>query len=71
MEVPGWPTAVRSGPEVDNWLGKKGRQEFKSLPCFFVPKRQKGRNLSEDAKGERKLHLQARRQEHHPNTLII
>ncbi|XP_070778375.1 cyclic GMP-AMP synthase [Enoplosus armatus] len=46
----GWPLAIRSGPDVDNWLGKKVRQEIKSLPCFFVPKRLKGRNLSEDAK---------------------
>ncbi|XP_070702936.1 cyclic GMP-AMP synthase [Pempheris klunzingeri] len=46
----GWPPAVRSGPDVDNWLGKKARQEIKSLPCYFVPKRLKGRNLSEDAK---------------------
>ncbi|GAA6233290.1 cyclic GMP-AMP synthase-like [Lates japonicus] len=46
----GWPLAVRNGPDVDNWLGKKGRQEIKSSPCFFVPKRLKGRNLSEEAK---------------------
>ncbi|XP_018554541.1 cyclic GMP-AMP synthase [Lates calcarifer] len=46
----GWPLAVRNGPDVDNWLGKKGRQEIKSSPCFFVPKRLKGRNLSEGAK---------------------
>ncbi|XP_068432211.1 cyclic GMP-AMP synthase-like [Clinocottus analis] len=46
----GWPLAVRNGPDVDNWLGKKVRQEIKSLPCFFVPKRLKGRNLSEEAK---------------------
>lgn len=48
----GWPEAVRNGPDVDNWLGKKARQEIKSFPCIFVPKRLKGRNLSEDAKGE-------------------
>ncbi|XP_040908537.1 cyclic GMP-AMP synthase [Toxotes jaculatrix] len=46
----GWPLAVRNGPDVDNWLGKKVRQEIKQLPCFFVPKRLKGRNLSEEAK---------------------
>ncbi|XP_039977851.1 cyclic GMP-AMP synthase, partial [Xiphias gladius] len=46
----GWPLAVRNGPAVDNWLGKKVRQEIKTLPCFFVPKRLKGRNLSEEAK---------------------
>ncbi|XP_054461779.1 cyclic GMP-AMP synthase [Anoplopoma fimbria] len=46
----GWPLAIRNGPDVDNWLGKKVRQEIKSLPCFFVPKRPKGRNLSEEAK---------------------
>ncbi|XP_019126326.1 cyclic GMP-AMP synthase isoform X1 [Larimichthys crocea] len=46
----GWPLAARNGPAVDNWLGKKVRQEIKSLPCYFVPKRIKGRNLSEDAK---------------------
>ncbi|XP_047460268.1 cyclic GMP-AMP synthase [Mugil cephalus] len=50
LEVPAWPAAVRNGPEVDNWLGKKVRQEFKSFPCFFVPKRQKGKNLKEEAK---------------------
>uniref|UniRef100_A0A673B1M6 Cyclic GMP-AMP synthase-like n=1 Tax=Sphaeramia orbicularis TaxID=375764 RepID=A0A673B1M6_9TELE len=46
----GWPPNVRNGPDIDNWLGKKGRQEIRSLPCFFVPKRLKGRNLSEEAK---------------------
>lgn len=46
----GWPIAVRSGPDVDNWLGKKVRQEIKTFPCFFAPKRLKGRNLSEEAK---------------------
>ncbi|XP_059206391.1 cyclic GMP-AMP synthase [Centropristis striata] len=46
----GWPLAVRHGPDVDNWLGKKVRQEITSLPCYFVPKRPKGRNLCEDAK---------------------
>ncbi|KAM7384691.1 hypothetical protein PAMA_011853 [Pampus argenteus] len=53
LEVPssqGWPLAVRDGPDVDNWLGKKGRQEIKSLPCFFVPKRLKSRNRSKEAK---------------------
>lgn len=53
----GWPLAARNGPAVDNWLGKKVRQEIKSLPCYFVPKRIKGRNLSEDAKGERNICL--------------
>lgn len=47
----GWPLAVRNGPDVDNWLGKKIRQEIRSLPIYFVPKRLKGRNLSEEAKG--------------------
>nr|XP_046274446.1 cyclic GMP-AMP synthase [Scatophagus argus]XP_046274447.1 cyclic GMP-AMP synthase [Scatophagus argus] len=46
----GWPLTIRNGPDVDNWLGKKVRQEIRSLPCFFVPKRLKGRNLSEEAK---------------------
>ncbi|XP_078123442.1 cyclic GMP-AMP synthase isoform X2 [Sander vitreus] len=46
----GWPLAVRNGPDVDKWLGKKVRQEIRSLPCYFIPKRLKGRNLSEDAK---------------------
>ncbi|KAM8766362.1 cyclic GMP-AMP synthase [Acanthopagrus schlegelii] len=46
----GWPLAVRNGPDVDNWLGKKIRQEIRSLPIYFVPKRLKGRNLSEEAK---------------------
>ncbi|XP_035537799.1 cyclic GMP-AMP synthase [Morone saxatilis] len=46
----GWPVAVRNGPDVENWLGKKVRQEIKSLPCYFVPKRIKGRNLSEEDK---------------------
>lgn len=47
----GWPLAVRNGPDVENWLGKKVRQEIRSLPIYFVPKRLKGRNLSEEAKG--------------------
>ncbi|CAK6949196.1 cyclic GMP-AMP synthase [Scomber scombrus] len=46
----GWPLAVRNGPDVENWLGKKFRQEIKTLPCFFVPKRLKGRKLTEEAK---------------------
>ncbi|XP_026202924.1 cyclic GMP-AMP synthase [Anabas testudineus] len=46
----GWPQGVRDGPDVDNWLGRKGRQKIKSLPCVFVPKRLKGRKLGEDAK---------------------
>ncbi|XP_053190051.1 cyclic GMP-AMP synthase [Scomber japonicus] len=46
----GWPLAVRNGPDVEKWLGKKFRQEIKTLPCFFVPKRLKGRKLSEEAK---------------------
>ncbi|KAK2920805.1 cyclic GMP-AMP synthase [Channa argus] len=45
-----WPNPARNGPDVENWLGKKGWQEIRSLPCFFVPKRLKGQNLSEDAK---------------------
>ncbi|XP_023118979.2 cyclic GMP-AMP synthase [Amphiprion ocellaris] len=50
LEVQGWPVPVRNGPDVENWLGKKVRQEIRGLPCYFVPKRLKGRNLSEDAK---------------------
>ncbi|XP_015255348.1 PREDICTED: cyclic GMP-AMP synthase-like [Cyprinodon variegatus] len=50
LEVQSWPPAVRNGPDVDKWLGKKLRQEIRGLPCYFVPKKQKGRNLSEDAK---------------------
>ncbi|KAG7219314.1 hypothetical protein INR49_019118 [Caranx melampygus] len=51
----GWPLAVRNGPDVDDWLGKKARQEIRSLPCYFVPKRLKARNLEnkEEAKGKR------------------
>ncbi|XP_032391807.1 cyclic GMP-AMP synthase [Etheostoma spectabile] len=45
-----WPVPVRNGLDVDRWLGKKVHQEFESSPCYFVPKRLKGRNLSEDAK---------------------
>lgn len=52
QERQGWPVAIRNGPNVDNWLGKKSRQEIKSFRCFFVPKRLKGRNISKDAKGE-------------------
>ncbi|KAM3858579.1 cyclic GMP-AMP synthase [Diretmus argenteus] len=48
----GSPLAARNGPDVDNWLGKKTRQEINSLNCFFVPKRLKGCNLSEAAKGD-------------------
>ncbi|KAM4631461.1 cyclic GMP-AMP synthase [Polymixia lowei] len=53
LEVPpsqGWPLAARNGPDVDKWLGKKTRQDIKSSKSFFVPKRIKGRNLSEAAK---------------------
>lgn len=50
LEVQSWPAPVRNGPDVDDWLGKKVRQEIRGLPCYFVPKRMKGRNLSEDAK---------------------
>ncbi|XP_026155406.1 cyclic GMP-AMP synthase [Mastacembelus armatus] len=46
----GWPPTLRNGPDVEKWLGKKVWKEIKSLPCFFVPKRMKGRNLGEDAK---------------------
>ncbi|KAG7218644.1 hypothetical protein INR49_019961 [Caranx melampygus] len=50
----GWPLAVRNGPDVDDWLGKKARQEIRSLPCYFVPKRLKARNLEnkEEAKDQ-------------------
>lgn len=48
----GWPQAVRSGPNVDDWLGKKCRQGLMNFPCVFVPKRLKGRNVGEGAKGE-------------------
>ncbi|XP_061597577.1 cyclic GMP-AMP synthase [Cololabis saira] len=50
LEVQGWPAAVRNGPDVENWLGKKVRQEIRSLPCYFVPKRLKGQKGNEDAK---------------------
>ncbi|XP_041867893.1 cyclic GMP-AMP synthase isoform X2 [Melanotaenia boesemani] len=50
LEVQSWPPTVRDGPDVGNWLGKKVRQEIKGLPCYFVPKRLKGRKLSMDAK---------------------
>ncbi|KAF7661704.1 hypothetical protein LDENG_00255740 [Lucifuga dentata] len=53
LEVPssqGWPMAARDGPDVNNWLGKKVRQEIKSWSCFFVPKRMNGKNLSGEAK---------------------
>lgn len=46
----GWPLPLRHGPDVDDWLGKKARKEITSLPCYFVPKRLKGRNLSQEAK---------------------
>ncbi|XP_029976563.1 cyclic GMP-AMP synthase isoform X2 [Salarias fasciatus] len=55
LEVQSWPNAVRGGPNVENWLGKKARQEIRSLPCYFVPKRRKlARNLSEEAKSDAK-----------------
>ena len=47
----GWPVDLRNGPDVDNWLGKKARRVITSNICYFVPKRPKGRNLSEAAKG--------------------
>lgn len=54
LEVQSWPNAVRGGPNVENWLGKKARQEIRGLPCYFVPKRRKARNLSEEAKSDAK-----------------
>lgn len=52
LEVPqGWPQAARAGPNIDNWLGKKCRRQFVSKAVYFVPKRPKGRNLKDDAKG--------------------
>ncbi|XP_028317705.1 cyclic GMP-AMP synthase [Gouania willdenowi] len=50
LEVQTWPSAVRDGPDVGNWLGKKVRQEIRGQPCYFVPKRLKGRNVNVDAK---------------------
>lgn len=54
LEVQSWPNASRSGPKVEKWLGKKVRQEIRSLACYYVPKRSKLRNLSEEAKGNAK-----------------
>ncbi len=52
LEVPqGWPQAARAGPNIDKWLGKKSRRQFVSKAVYFVPKRPKGRNLKDDAKG--------------------
>lgn len=52
LEVPqGWPQAARAGPNIDRWLGKKCRRQFVSKAVYFVPKRPKGRNLKDDAKG--------------------
>ncbi len=52
LEVPqGWPQAARAGPNIDKWLGKKSRRHFVSKAVYFVPKRPKGRNLKNDAKG--------------------
>nr|XP_040045500.1 cyclic GMP-AMP synthase-like isoform X1 [Gasterosteus aculeatus aculeatus]XP_040045501.1 cyclic GMP-AMP synthase-like isoform X1 [Gasterosteus aculeatus aculeatus] len=46
LEVQSWPVGVRSGPDVDNWLGKKFRQEIRRLAIFYVPKRLKGQTES-------------------------
>uniref|UniRef100_A0A673LHG0 Uncharacterized protein n=1 Tax=Sinocyclocheilus rhinocerous TaxID=307959 RepID=A0A673LHG0_9TELE len=52
LEVPqGWPQAAREGLNIDKWLGKKCRRQFVSKAVYFVPKRPKGRNLKDDAKG--------------------
>ncbi|KAM3596151.1 uncharacterized protein V6R79_009257 [Siganus canaliculatus] len=67
----GWPLAVRNGPDVDNWLGKKVRQEIKGLPCYFVPKRLKGRNLSQEAKESWRIsfsHIEKKMITSHGNT---
>ncbi|XP_030644398.1 cyclic GMP-AMP synthase [Chanos chanos] len=46
----GWPQAARAGPNVDDWLGKNIRHKFTSQFIYFVAKRPKGRNLSDDVK---------------------
>ncbi|CAN9492941.1 unnamed protein product [Ophioblennius macclurei] len=75
LEVQSWPNAVRGGPKVEKWLGKKARQEIRSLPCYFVPKRRKGRNLSEEDKSSAKeswrisfSHIEKRFMTSHGNT---
>ncbi|XP_058474461.1 cyclic GMP-AMP synthase-like [Solea solea] len=67
----GWPAVVRSGPDVKNWLGKKVRLEIKSLPCYFVPKRMKGRNISDEAKESWRIsfsHIEKKMMTYHGNT---
>ncbi|KAJ8334761.1 hypothetical protein SKAU_G00404000 [Synaphobranchus kaupii] len=53
LEVPesqGWPLAAQHGLQVDNWLGKKARRDLTKQCFYFVPKKPKGRNLSNTAK---------------------
>lgn len=47
LDVPqGWPEAARSGPDVDNWLGKNARRRITGQPVYFVPKRPKAQKLT-------------------------
>ncbi|XP_058856152.1 cyclic GMP-AMP synthase [Acipenser ruthenus] len=53
LEVPscqGWPEATKKGLKIEDWLGKKSRQAYTSQSFYFVPKKPKGRGLSEEAK---------------------
>nr|QNT09613.1 cyclic GMP-AMP synthase-like protein [Ctenopharyngodon idella] len=71
LEVPqGWPQAARSGPNIDNWLGKKCRRQFVSKAVYFVPKRPKGRNLKDDAKESWRIsfsHIEKEMMQYHGN----
>ncbi|XP_003200687.3 cyclic GMP-AMP synthase [Danio rerio] len=71
LEVPqGWPQAARAGPNVDQWLGKKCRRQFVSKAVYFIPKRPKGRNLSDDAKESWRIsfsHIEKEIMQYHGN----
>ncbi|XP_067282049.1 cyclic GMP-AMP synthase [Pseudorasbora parva] len=71
LEVPqGWPQAARAGPNIDNWLGKKCRRKFVSKAVYFVPKRPKERNLTDDAKESWRIsfsHIEKEMMQYHGN----
>ncbi|KAK6474380.1 cyclic GMP-AMP synthase-like [Huso huso] len=53
LEIPscqGWPEATKKGLKIEDWLGKKSRRAYTSQSFYFVPKKPKGRGLSEEAK---------------------
>ncbi|KAK7138592.1 hypothetical protein R3I93_015893 [Phoxinus phoxinus] len=71
LEVPqGWPQAARAGPNINNWLGKKCRRQIVSKAVYFVPKRPKGRTLTDNAKESWRIsfsHIEKEMMQYHGN----